>query len=349
MSYAQNLMGLGMPAGLATLISQNSSNSAPAFTGNYFYIDPVNGSDSNAGTIGAPFQTIYMAYAMCVSGHNDVCVLIGNGSSTGTARMSTALAASVTPSATTGTLTWAKNATHLIGICSPVCMNARARFAPPTGTYTAATFGNAGNMFNVTGTGCYFSNFSVFNGFSTGAAAQIAWIENGGRNAYVGVAFQGMNDTASANDAGSMAIQISGSVGENLFQDCFFGDDTTARTAANSTMTFTGGSPRNQFINCKWLAYLTGSGSGAFHVTASTSGIDREAIFDRCKFIVAVKSGSATTMAQVFHLTAPGGMFILDPTCVSAGATAWETSSSGFLYVSGAVPTFATSGVAKPS
>lgn len=321
---------------------------APFFNGNWWFVDPNSGSDGNVGTSDSPFATIYQAYNSAVANNNDVIVVVGSGDTMNTMRMSVALAQAIVPSATTGTITWAKNATHLIGMTAPVGMNARARFAPPTTTYTAATFGNSGNMFNVTATGCYFANFSVFNGFTTGAAGQVAWIENGGRNYYEGVSFQGMNDTASANSATSNSLAISGA-GENKFVDCFFGDDTTARTAANSTVVFTGGSPRNQFVNCKWLAYLTGSGSGAFHVTSAAGGIDREAIFERCKFIVAVKSGSATTMAQVFNLTAPGGMFILDPTCMSAGATAWETSSSGFLYNTGAVPTFATSGKAVAS
>lgn len=321
---------------------------APFFNGNWYFVDPLYGSDGNIGSSDSPLATIYAAYAKMVADNNDVCVVVGSGDTTGTARMSVALAQSIVPAATTGTLTWAKNACHLIGMAAPVGMNARARFAPPTGTYTAATFGNSGNMFNVTAQGCYFGNFSVYNGFSTGATGQVAWIENGGRNYYENVSFQGINDTASANSATSASIQVAG-VGENTFVGCFFGDDTTARTAANSTVVFSGtGSARNQFRGCKWLAYLTGSGSGAFHVTAGASSIDREAIFENCVFIVAVKSGSATTMAQVFKLTTPGGMFVLN-NCVSAGATAWETASSGYLFNSGAVPTFATSGVAVAS
>ena len=170
----------------------------PFFTGTWWFVDPVNGSDGNTGASDSPFGTIYQAYASAVAGRNDVVVIVGNGASSGTARMSTALAQTITPAATTGTITWAKNATHLIGMASPIGFNSRARFAPPTGTYTAATFGNSGNMFNVTATGCYFANFSVFNGFSTGATGQIAWIENGGRNYYENVSFLGMNDAASA-------------------------------------------------------------------------------------------------------------------------------------------------------
>ena len=317
---------------------------APFFNGNWWFVDPNSGSDGNVGTSDSPFATIYQAYNSAVANNNDVIVVVGSGDTTNTMRMSVALAQTIVPSATTGTITWAKNATHLIGMTAPVGMNARARFAPLATTYTAATFGNSGNMFNVTATGCYFANFSVFNGFTTGSTAQVAWIENGGRNYYDSVSFQGMNDAASANSATSNAIAISGA-GENTFVNCIFGDDTTARTAANSTMVFTGNSPRNQFKACKWLAYLTGSGSGAFHVTASTAGIDRWAAFDNCVFIVATKSGSATTMAGVFSLTAPGGMFVLN-NCITAGATAWEASSTGFVFNTGAVPTWATSGKA---
>ena len=337
-----HLSGLQV-AGVPTL----GMGGAPLFTGNWFFVNPLTGSDGNTGAADSPFSTIYRAYAATVADHNDVVVLVGSGDTTGTARMSVALAQTIVPSATTGTLTWANNATHLIGMASPIGMNCRARFAPPTGTYTAATFGNSGNMFNVTAQGCYFSNFSVYNGFSTGATGQVAWIENGGRNYYYKVSFQGMNDAASANSTTSNSLAISG-VGENTFESCFIGDDTTARTAANSTVTFTGGSPRNQFTNCKFLAYPTGSGSGATHITAGNASTDRETLFDNCVFLNAVKSASGVAMGEAFTLTTPGGMFVLNQ-CILAGPTAWETASSGFLFNSGAVPTFATSGKAVAS
>ena len=73
-------------------------------TGTWYFVDPANGSDGNEGTSPeSPFQTIYRAYDKCVAGMNDVVVLIGNGSTSGTARMSTALAQTIVSSATTGT------------------------------------------------------------------------------------------------------------------------------------------------------------------------------------------------------------------------------------------------------
>jgi hypothetical protein len=167
------------------------------FTGNYYFVDPVNGADGNEGTPELPLKTLYGALAKCTAGNNDVVVLVGNGSSTGSARLSTALAQSINSAATTGTLNWNKDATHLIGVAAPTSVAQRARIAPPTGTYTAATF-NSDAFINVTASGCYFANLSVFCGFSTGSASMIAWTDSGSRNAYSNVNIYGMADAASA-------------------------------------------------------------------------------------------------------------------------------------------------------
>ncbi|NDA21933.1 MAG: hypothetical protein EBZ09_12920, partial [Betaproteobacteria bacterium] len=127
--------------------------------------------------------TLYAAINRAVSGNNDVIVLMSNGAASGTARLSLALAQTINSAATSGTLNWNKNATHLIGMTAPTRIGQRARIAPPTGTYTAATFGSD-TFINVTGAGCFFANIDIFVGFSTGSASMIGVIEAGGRNAY---------------------------------------------------------------------------------------------------------------------------------------------------------------------
>src|SRR5260370_1350706 len=123
------------------------------FTGKYFFVDAVNGSDGNTGrSPSKALATVYKAHSLMTSGNNDVCYLIGSGSTAGTQRLSLANAQSVDSTATTGTLNWTKNAAHLIGITAPSRVAQRARFAPPTGTYTQATFGS-GNFVVVTGSG----------------------------------------------------------------------------------------------------------------------------------------------------------------------------------------------------
>ena len=314
-------------------------------TGTWYFVNPAAGSDGNEGTSPeSPFQTIYRAYAAATAGNNDVIVLIGNGSTSGTARMSTALAQTITPSATTGTLTWAKNATHLIGVTAPTGVSNRARFAPPTGTYTAATFGNSGNMFNVTASGCIFANFSVFNGFSTGVNGQIAWIENGGRNYYENIQFGGFGDSASAQGANSRALKVMGA-GENTFVGCTVGLDTVTRTVANANLEFASATPRNKFINCDFPV-LTSSATTLAIVGTGAGAIDRWNKFQNCLFYNAVDS-TGTTISAVASLNAAAGGSLVFNNCTAAGATKWgDAGALANSYVDNAPPTAATSGLA---
>lgn len=303
----------------------------PPFTGNWYFVNPASGSDGNTGSADSPFATLYQAYAKCTAGNNDVVVLVGNGATTGTARLSVALASAIDATATTGTLTWAKNATHLIGLTAPT-FNARARIAPPTGTYTAATFGNSGNMVNVTATGCYFSNFSIYGGFSTGATGEITWIDAGGENFYWGVSFLGLNDAASAADTASRSLKISGSTGENTFVNCAIGGDTTTRSVANYSLEVTGGSPRNKFVNCQFP--MITSSSSACAITVGASGIDRWALFDNCTFLNAIYS-SGTTATDVLNSNAAMGGTVLFKNCTSAGFTGWASDTTQVLIDGG--------------
>lgn len=318
---------------------------APLFTGNWWFVNPASGSDGNTGAADNPFATIYQAYASAVDANNDVIVLVGNGLSSGTARMSTALAQTIVPAATTGTITWAKNATHLIGMCAPTGINARARFAPPTGVYTAATFGNSGNMFNVTGKGCFFSNFSLFNGFSTGATGQIAWKEAGGNNYYNGVGFGGMGDAASAASTTARSLTVASS--ENTFIGCTIGLDTVTRTVANASLEFLLGTSRNKFISCDFPVETTSASSVA--ILAATATLDRWEKFEKCCVLNNVLSSSTalTGAVEIGAASSPNG-FVLLKDCSLVGCThvAFDTTTEASLYVDGAPPTNTSSGLA---
>lgn len=315
-------------------------NGAPLFTGNWFFVDAVNGNDANTGAADSPLATVYVAYSKTVSGHNDVVVVVGSGSTAGTQRLSVANAQIATPAATVGTLTWANNATHLIGMTAPTQVSQRARFAPPTGVYTQATFGS-GNFIVASGQGCYFGNFSIFNGFSTGGSNQIAWTDSGGRNFYYNVDFGGAGDAASAQSTSSRSLLVTGSTGENTFINCNFGLDTVQKTVANATLSFAAGSPRNVFRGCNF-AMLTSSASSV-HIDVPAGGIDRYALLDNCFFSNAVESTSTTLNAAITANAAAGGAVVLNNP-VSLGATALATT--GPVYVQGAVPVATTSGIA---
>lgn len=319
---------------------------APMFTGNWYFVDAVNGNDGNTGAADSPLATVYVAYSKMVSGNNDVCVIVGSGSTAGTQRLSVANAQIADPTATTGTLTWAKNACHLIGMTAPTMVGQRARFAPPTGVYTQATF-NSGNFVVVSGQGCYFSNFSVFNGFSTGAASQIAWTDSGGRNFYYNCDIQGAADVYSATHTDSRSLLITGTTGENTFVSCTFGTDTVTRTVANATLEFAAGTPRNTFRNCHFPFQTSAAGVLGILGTGAAC-MDRWQAFEGCSFINNIKSTS-TQMTALVSLTSasPGGLLTFDATCQVIGITKWgDTNGLANSYVSQPVPTAATSGIA---
>lgn len=294
------------------------------FTGQSYFVDPANGSDGNNGKkITQAFKTLYKAHAMCVAGNNDTVYLIGNGSTTATARMSLALAQSIDPAVSVGTLVWSKNATHLIGVCA-ASQNRRARIAPVT-TETNAIFGS-GTMVSVTASGCAFQNLSAFEGFATGGASQIAWADTGGRNRYDGVEFMGGGDTASAttNVATMRSLLISGSTGENVFKNCVIGLDTTARSTGSFEFEIAGGSPRNVFDRCQ---IVTNAGAvGCAWLKVGAGGIDRYVLFQDCTFINPVGAG-ASAMTSGFSVNAAAGGSILLQNCMEVGATKVDTGN----------------------
>lgn len=104
--------------------------------GNVFFCDPANGNDNSDGT--APSRAVaslQTAHDLTTAGNNDIVFLIGDGSTSATARLTT-------------TLTWSNNATHLIGITAPTRIAQRARISHAS---TAPT--TAFDMVTVTGDG----------------------------------------------------------------------------------------------------------------------------------------------------------------------------------------------------
>lgn len=316
-------------------------------TGNVYFVDPATGSDGNRGNSpGRAFATLYKAHSVMTAGNNDVCYLIGNGAASGSARLSLANAQSVNSAASAGTLNWTKNACHLIGVCAPTSIAQRARIAPPTGTYTQSTFGS-GNFIVVTGSGCIFSNLSVFNGFSTGGTNQIAWTDNGSRNYYENVNIFGMADAASAQNAGSRSLKIgSGGSGENTFVNCVIGGDTVTRTVANASLELAGATPRNRFINCVF-PFQTSSADVLGILGTGNGCVDRFNEFRDCSFINNIKSTSTVmTVLASFTTASPGGL-LLHKNSTLVGITDFgDTNGLANTYIDGGTVTAATSGIA---
>jgi len=313
------------------------------FSGNYYFVDPAVGADGNEGTPEQPLATLYGALAKCTSGNNDVVILVSDGTTASTARLSLALAQAVSSSATTGALNWNKNATHLIGMCAPTRVGQRARIAPPTGTYTEATF-NSLPFITVTGIGCLFMNLDIFHGFSTGANGMIAVHENGGRNAYVNVNIQGMGDAASAQGVASRSLKVSSS--ENTFNGCVIGLDTVTRTVANASIEFAGGTARNVFTKCI-LPFQT-SAAGVLGILGTGAAcIDRWQLFEDCTMINNIQSTSTQmTALATLPASAGGALLFKNPTMMGITEFGTDANSLGQIYVDGASVVAATSGIA---
>ena len=279
--------------------------------GKRIFLDPLNGNDSNDGTAptsvlgsnGGAVSTLAAAYALATAGHNDIIFLVSDGTTGSSARLS-------------ASFTWAKNATHLIGYCSPTLFGQRARIATPL--VLAATSANTPFM-TISANGCMFMNLEYYMGFSTGQAAQIGILLTGSQNYFKNCQIAGIADALSAADAGSRSLKMNGK--ENLFEDCVIGVDTVARGAvANATLELYGGTTRNVFRRCSFPFFTTASNPLGILGTGAAC-VDRFNVFDMCTFLNAIKSSSvAMTALLSFTSSTPGGAIIFKD-CAMIGVT----------------------------
>ncbi len=296
--------------------------------GNVYYLNPANGNDNGPGTSpNQAFATLAAGYAALSEGNNDVLVLVGNGLSTGSARLSAGF-------------TWAKDAAHLIGICAPSAISQRARIAPFTGAGQAAF----ANFFTVSGNGCLFSNLSLFHGFTAGIAAAICLTVTGQRNAFINCDIEGMGDTTSATDAGSRCILLNGG-GENYFYHCNIGLDTVERTGANASVELKAATARNYFEACTF-PFWSSDGLQYGILAAAAAALDRWVLLKGCNAI-ATNAGGGTAEAAFFHLAATaGGIACFDATSGLFNFTAiGDATSKAQIFVSGGTATNGVKGV----
>lgn len=319
------------PNGISSFGIPVLGGAALPFTGNYYFVDPVNGLDGRGGGFDEPFKTLAAAYARCRDGYNDVVYIIGNGLSTGAATLA-------------AQLVWAKNACHLIGLGTQTAVGNPARIAIQSGVTGFP------NMVTVTGQGCVFANFSVTQGYNV-AEDQKMWIESGAHNTYANVQFAGMLDATPSGRAGSRSLIIDGGVaagttgrGEHTFVGCTFGSASVARTAANASLEVSGASPSNTFDDCTFAAFATNA--GVLHYNIPASGIVGTTTMKRPKFLNNLKGASGTAMTAVAVVNATQAGMILMENPVSVGATDLEQTPTNYQYIIGPVPTAATSGLA---
>ena len=285
--------------------------------GNSWFVNELTGSDSNPGTLGAPFATLAAAQAAAVANNGDTVYLIGSYH-------------------IGATLTWAKNGVNLVSLSAP-SQNGRGRISPTSGLATAFS-----PLVNVTAQGCNFLGIGTFHGGFTGATgSQVCWAEAGGRNHYGRCDFLGGGDATTAALAGMRSLTIAGQ-GENEFDDCVIGLDTIVRaTNANASLELLSGTPRNLMQRPVFRANV--SDTADVHILVGASGMDRDLTLVDPMFINQVGSGASTMAAAISMNTAAGGLILMKRP-LSVGATALATS--GNVYIDGNAIGATTTGIA---
>lgn len=311
------------PRGVASLGHPVLPNGLFGKNSKVFFVNPADGSDSHDGlSPNRALATVSKAYSLTTDKQGDVIYLLNDGNTSGTSRED-------------ATITWAKDNTHLIGVCAPSMISQRARISPPTTQTSIVT-----PQLTVSGNGNVFANISLFEGTSEDSVASECVRVTGSRNVFRNVAMMNLGDATnghSGDEANSCHLKISGGE-ENLFEDCYIGLDTAARSTTNANLELVSAAARNVFRRC-WFPMFADNAGALFVKIDGAGDIDRFVNFERCTFYNAVGStATALTAAMSVHASA-GGLVILDY-CTLIGVTngEWAASTNTNIYINMPVP-----------
>ena len=261
------------------------------------------------------YTTLLAAYTQTVTGRNDVIVLSPD---------SHALAA---------TLTIAKDRVHIVGAdVAGRHFGQRARISFANGiaeTLKAAVI--------VTGDGCSMTGVKIINN-NTDTDVKWGLSDEGEYNIYQNCSFENW---------GQAAVSVAGEV--NLasdcvtFKDCTFGSTSVTQTGALHPNLNITSITDGYLENCLFYR-KAGATTNIFVYGTGAQIVTRSLILKSCVFFNPI---NASTMAAAVHFATDltSGVVLLDQ-CVSAGDITIQATTSKHVYVSGAVPTGASSGVA---
>lgn len=273
------------------------------YVGDIYYIDPINGTDTNGGKDqNDAFKTLTAAYAATTNNHHDVIVIVPGGPGTGE------------PYATveTAAITWSNNLTHLIGNVAPTPMSSRARVATATAGLSP--------FITISGQGNSFHNVNFYNPATTN---YINVRVSGNRNYFENVHFAGLANATAGDNATGASLELYGAQ-ENYFRGCTIGLDSITITAANANLKITLGADtvaRNVFDSCIF-PMMADADAPLFIKQGDSAGMDRWNLFRGCQFINCIGSTS-TQQTDAFSVNAaPGGLLVLQ-NCLKIGATGW--------------------------
>lgn len=195
----------------------------------------------------------------------------------------------------TASLTWAKNATKIIGVGSP-----NQAYQPRTltsgGVRLATTTANVAEILNITGH--YVEMYGIGTENYADDADNLADVKITGKNFYAeSCSFRGGDATTQVATDGAgvpliFATDVSGGANAAYFKNCVIGSSgNTTRTKGPSCALFSGGTTSTgfgiMFEDCRFSSRCetaTSDNVCQIRLGNATSSVDRELYFKRCLF-----------------------------------------------------------------
>ncbi len=311
-----------------------SSFGAPVNTGmpegltKVFYVDYILGSDGNKGTsVSKPFQTIQKALDSVTTNKNEGIALMGNASHVVTAM-----------------LDFSKSRVHMFGYDPGGRMygqNAKVSM----GVTTAAT--DIGCIKN-TGIRNSFRNIK-FTSANTVAQGIYTFVEGGEYTVIEGCEIYKETDL---DQTGAAELVMNGDSAQ--VSNCYIGSTANlisgAITRANVLLTKglagTGLVARDvSFDNCKFVK-KAGHVNNRYFYGANATDVERMLHIKNSLFFAGKLSTAVPAQCVAFAAEQTEGYCLID-NCSSIGNTKLSTTTG--VYITGAVPTYATSGIAVAS
>lgn len=294
--------------------------------GTIYFVDKENGDDSNDGlSAERAFATIPAAYEAVESNKDDVIVLSSNGTHV-----------------LTEMLLIEKNRVHFVGLGNARRYGQGAKIS--LGVTTEAT--DIATMENL-GIRNSFHNIKFVN--SNTVAEGIYCVAEGGE--YTVYDHCEIYKETDLDVTTAAELLLNGDSAQ--FFNCTIGSlanivaDNVIRPNVSCTATLSGKKLRDcYFENCQFWSKAGGT-EHVFVYGANATDVERMLFFKDCSFINNALSAATPAYAVGFGAAQTQGTVLLMD-CVSVDCTVMVQASVG-IYVAGAVPTFATTGVAKAS
>lgn len=301
----------------------------PATPGTIFFVDYTLGSDGNSGkSINKPFKTVAKAYDACTTNKDDVIVLMGNASH-----------------ALTEMLTVSKNRVHFIGIDGSDGRFYGQNAKISLGVTTAAT--DIGTIKN-TGVRNSFTNIKFTNA-NTVTEGIYCFVEGGEYTVFKNCEFYKETDldqTAAAELVmnGDSAQVIGCTIGSLANAQT----GTTIRPGVLVTAGIAGSGKVARDVIFKDCLFWKRAGhvNGRHVYGANATDVERIMIFDNCIFANAVNAAAVPAQCIAFGSSLTVGQ-VLVKDCASINNTKLSTTTG--VLIAGAVPTYATTGIAVQS